>query len=1395
MKKENFSDEIAIAASQSLIEKEYWLKKLSLPTVKSSFPYDHMKKYPGFNKFSKDSVKFTFSIEISSMLMKLSREFSPQLFIILTTGVVILLHKYSGNQDIILGIPIDKQEVEGEFINTVLALRNQVNPGITFRELLLQVQELIVEAIRHQNYPIEELLNNLDMAFEDNDFPLFDVAVLLEDIHEKKYLSSVHPNILFSFSNKETEISGAVEFNPLVYEKPTIERIMTHYSKLLEISLRDVDVKVSDIDLISEQEKQKLIFDFNAVESIYPKDKTIHQLFAAQVEKTTDHIASVGIGFGTQGLEQKVEITYRELDQRANHLALELKAKGIGPDAIVGVLLERSIDMVIALLGILKAGGAYLPIDVDYPGNRIDYMLVDSLSEVLVTTQDLVKGESQAGIIKWKRQMVFLDELLTLFDRASSLRARPSGSAFTYPTNPEPLEPIAGLSQSTADYANLAYIMYTSGTTAKPKGVMVSHRNVIRLVKNTNFIQLNQETRILQTGAPVFDATTFEIWGSLLNGGQLVLAHQNIILEVDKLASLLVKSAINTLWLTSPLFNQLSRQNPLLFSPLRYLLVGGDILSPSHVNEVKRKFPGLNIINGYGPTENTTFSTTHLIEKEYQDNIPIGRPIANSLAYIVDRFNHPQPIGIFGELCVGGNGVSRGYLNNPELTAEKFIQNPFLSRSTNDRLYRTGDFTRWLPGSDIEFLGRIDHQVKIRGFRIEPSEIEECLLNHEVIEEAVVIAKTTTAESARVEDDANGDKTLYAYFVVKKEIEKKVDIAQLREYLSCSLPSYMIPSYFIQLEKIPLTPNGKINQKALPDPGPSHSQEYAAPRNELEKQLVAIWANILGMNENDISIDSNFFELGGDSIKSIQFSSRLKKYNLQIEIKDLFENPTIKELGKHVKKIKHVIDQELVKGYVELTPIQQWFFENNLKDQHHFNQSIMIYSKYGFSEEIIKAVFHKILQHHDALRMIYEFDEDRVNQINLGLEGQRFDFELINLESTSTSEIEKNLEKEANRIQRGINLSAGPLVKLGLFRTIEGDHLLVVIHHLVVDGVSWRILLEDFVIGYQQVERGEKIKFQDKTDSYQKWASELIRYSQSQELLKEMAYWNEIQQVSTPAMPSDHEMSIEEVKGQDNDIIRVEFTPQDTDKLLKKANHAYNTEINDLLLAALGLTIQEWAHIDRVLINLEGHGREGIIEGIDITRTVGWFTTQFPVVLDMRMGNDLSYSIRTAKETLRRIPNKGIGYGIIRYLVPAEKKPGFSFGQEPEISFNYLGQVGQEFDQGNPGKYNPLQVKISEMKMGDTRNSYFELKRALFIDSIVIEGKLHLSFYYNRCRYRKSTIQDLSGFFQRNLLKIIDHCMTKEEQKLTPSDLVDDIEISIEELEEIQDFTNSYIQE
>ncbi|MCP4151880.1 MAG: amino acid adenylation domain-containing protein, partial [bacterium] len=831
------------------------------------------------------------------------------------------------------------------------------------------------------------------------------------------------------------------------------------------------------------------LYEFNDTQADYPGEKTIHQLFEEQVERTPDHISLVGSwqlavgkekqvgsrqyavgnenikdkkelkenkkiknnkeitvqlpqmgavanvgGIHESPLQQTVQLTYRELNEKSDRLAALLREKGVEADVIVAIMAERSIEMIIGIIGVLKAGGAYLPIAPDYPEARKQFMLADSCTPILLTTSSPAVG------------IEFNKEILNIKDAITT-------------DNPQPASNIRHPASS------LAYVIYTSGSTGKPKGVMIGHGSAVNYIcwAIRQYTGEAGSSRFPFYTSISFDLTVTSLFTPLLSGNAVIIYGEKN--SGEGLRKIIESNNVNIVKLT-PSHLKLLDELELSSTCISQLIVGGEALSATLAGDIYKKFhKTVSIYNEYGPTEATVGCMVYkyISGENTGRDVPIGLPADNVRIYLLDTAGQPVPVGVSGQLYIAGEGLARGYLNRPELTVERFVtvQSSTINNQsliTGNRFYRTGDLAKWLPGGNIEFLGRIDHQVKIRGFRIELGEIENLLLSINNIKEAVVVAKK----------DKESNNYLAAYYVQNdpgtNEQQALLSITQLIDFLSEKLPGYMIPAYFVPLEKLPLTPNGKIDRNALPEPSVTDGAgtRYEAPGTPIEKKLVKVWQKVLG--NKSIGIHDSFFHLGGDSIKAIQVAAQLQKYGLRMEIKDLFLQLTISKFAPFIKDKIIEAQQGTISGDVKPTPIQQWFFNLDFTSKHHWNQGVMLYKKEGFDENIVPSVLKALVCHHDALRMSYPAPpvsegKNPVRQYNRGLEGELFSFSLKDFRTeTSSEDLEKRIGKQADLLQASIGLAAGPLVKTVLFKALQGDHLLLVIHHLVVDGVSWRIL-------------------------------------------------------------------------------------------------------------------------------------------------------------------------------------------------------------------------------------------------------------------------------------------------------------------------------------------------
>ncbi|MBO3285399.1 non-ribosomal peptide synthetase [Paenibacillus polymyxa] len=1243
------------------------------------------------------TVGGSLSEEVAQRVLQMSKGAPLATFMILLAGVQSLLHKYTGASDILVGMPVVRKPTETRrSVNHTVILKNSLSVGATFKTLLSELRTSLPEAIQHQHIPFLKMAEKLDLQYADG-IPVIHTLVSLKELHLDEIGQNVVTDCSFEFSLTGGTIQLALSYNEHLYDSEFMTRVVGHLNRLLAVGLHELELDIVRADMLSEDEKFQLLQSFNDTEKDYPRDRTIHQLVEEQAKRVPEATAVVFEGR---------RLSYAELNERANRLARTLRSVGVLPNQLVGLMARRSLETVVGILAVLKAGGAYVPIDPEYPEERIRYILENSNAQLLLTQRELLLQVPFEGTV------VALDDEQAYSDDGSNL------------------EPASGPN-------DLAYVIYTSGTTGKPKGVMLEHRGLVSLkLTFAHTLHTTEQDRVLQFASLSFDASCWEMFNALYFGATLYIPSTETVLD-DQLFERFMNEHAITIATLPPTYAAYLNSDRL--PSLSRLITAGSAVSAEFVQQWKDK---VQYYNAYGPTE-ASIATSVWAASTYDTErraIPIGRPIWNHRLYILGAQNQLAPIGVEGELCIAGVGLARGYWNRPDLTAEKFIEHPF---EPGERLYRTGDLARWLPDGNIEYLGRIDHQVKIRGFRIEIGEIEEQLLKIDSVQETIVIAR-----------EGKSGQELCAYLVAGRPLT----LGELRSELAQKLPNYMIPAHFVQLPRMPLTPNDKIDRKALPAPEGNAltGGAYVAPRNEAERTLADVWQAVL--NADRVGVTDHFFELGGDSIKSIQVSSRLHQAGYKLEIRDLFKYPTISQLSLHVKPIGRTIDQGEITGEMALTPIQHWFFESSFADPHHFNQSVMLYRKERFDEETVRQVLQKLAEHHDALRMVFRKTEQGFSARTRAIqEGGLFTLDVFDFKDAENTA--QAVEAKATDIQAGIDLENGPLVKAGLFRCADDDHLLLAVHHAVVDGVSWRILMEDFALGYEQAGKSEEIRFPAKTDAYRTWSEQLAAYAQSAEMAKERAYWQAVEQIAVPAVPKDLEADV--TTQQDSESLFVRLTPEETELLLKRVHRAYNTEMNDILVTALGIAVRKWTGHERVRINLEGHGRESIGTDIDITRTVGWFTTKFPVVLEPETDRDLAYQIKQVKESLRRIPNKGLGYGICRYLSKSED--GFVWGAEPEINFNYLGQFDDDVNQDEIG--------ISSYSSGSPASDRQARSFVLDINGMVLDGTLSLDLSYSRKQYHKVTMEAFAQRLEQSLRELIIHCAGKENTELTPSDV------------------------
>jgi amino acid adenylation domain-containing protein/non-ribosomal peptide synthase protein (TIGR01720 family) len=1281
------------------------------------------------------------SADASSALQTFANKNGLTMNTVLQGAWTILLHRYSGEEDIVFGatracrkasVP-EADEMVGLFINT-LPVRAAVSADTQTLSLLkaLRAQWLDLRAV--ELTPLSLIKNWSEIQ---PSHPLFESLV----VYEHQSLDATMKRIgkawearritmreLTNFPVTIAAYGGArlrikCEYDRRHLDPEPVRRMMGHLGSLLEAIPGNANAAVSSLPMLPSEEQAHLVDKWSRpamppAATRVPADgeATLPSLFERIVAEHAQRTALVC---------NNDVLTYEDLNKNANRLAHRLRGLGIGPDMLVALCVDRTNELVTAILGIMKAGGAYLPIDLAYPAERLAFMIEDANALVLITESKLVDRLPSTSAT-----VILIDQLPDEEDTT---------------TNPEPA----------AGPDHLAYVIYTSGTTGKPKGTMITHRNVVRLFGTTEaWFEFGPEDAWTLFHSCAFDFSVWEIWGALLYGGKLVVVPYDMSRSPDAFYRCLVREKVTVLNQTPSAFRQLVRAEEELGRrtlALRYVIFGGEALEMQslrpwferHGDEQPR------LINMYGITETTVHVTYRpLRESDVSAGSVIGRTIPDLSIYILEPAGSPAPIGIPGELHVGGAGLARGYLNRPELTADRFV-NRSLNGGEPIRLYRTGDLARWLPNGDIEYLGRIDHQVKIRGFRIELGEIESVLCEHPSVLEAVVVAR----------EDMPGEKKLAAYLVAD---EPAKDPAALRAHLERKLPNYMSPSAYVMLEKLPLTENGKVDRTALPAPDMQRSDlatDYVAPQTRTEKILAQVWAKVLRMES--IGVDDNFFEVGGDSILSIQVISLARGEKLNVTPKQLFENPTIGALAALVEHAEEpgAVEESPSQGEIPLTPVQHWFLEQSVTDAHHYNQEFLFNGKEHIDAQALSAALSTLEEHHEALRL--RFEEGPASWRQWLAEPSKVDpLQQEDLSGLADDDQVRAVRDKTRSCRQSLDLRKGPLWRVVYFDLgpSRGQQVFVVIHHLAVDGISWRILLEDLESAYRQALDEKAITLPRKTSSYKKWSDHLASYAGRKEMEDLLPYWRQVDGAPKESLPMDRQGGANIVSC--SDIVYASLSRTETRDLLRHVPAVYNTQIQEVLLAALAQSLCAWTGSRDHWISLEGHGREDIFTDVDLSRTVGWFTSIFPMQLSLPDPDDPGSILKSIKEQVRKLPGRGLGYGVLRYL---RRDSGIGSGAGPALLFNYLGQFDSVVDDSSL-------FQISEFDLRTWRSAAQARSHLLEVNCMIRSGCLETHWTYSRDVHDVSTLEWLAGEFVDSLRKLIAHCLSDESGGNTPSD-------------------------
>lgn len=1231
--------------------------------------------------------------------------------------VLLHQHKITRQKDLIIGTPVlnrsgvKKKRIVGMFTSTI-PFRTTVAGEESAADFIQRVNKELMESYFHQKYPYDLLVQELELRQNGYD-QLFQISV---NYYNTKLVNDWEGNAveneelycgqqLYSLQVviKEWTDSGELElkfdYQTGDYTEAAIESLYRRLTALAEQVVNGNDnLTVGDLSVVSEQERRMLVHEWNETEAYYPKEKPVHQLIVEQAAETPDRIAAICSGRS---------LTYAELLDFSDRLAHSLASGGIGKGSIVALLMEHSLETLISIVGVLRTGAAYLPVDVAYPGQRIRYLLEDSRSVMLLYNVNLPEEIGYTGGMM-RVDMSMLQGMPTVREPLS--------------VEVSPFDPV--------------YMIYTSGSTGKPKGVVVTHQGLANYTwwARTMYYTDEQDVAALYSSL-AFDLTVTSIFPPLINGN--AIAIYPAVKDEFVLERILSDNLATVLKLT-PAHLSLIKHRDNSKSKIRMLIVGGEDLKSAVAADIHRSFGGCAaLINEYGPTETVVGCITHRFEPEtdLHGSVPIGRPIANTQIYLLDEEMQPVPEGTLGEIYIAGDGVAEGYWQRPELTKKQFVKNVFTNKGA---MYKTDDLAIQRSDGSFEYRGRKDSQIKLNGYRIELGEIENHLMSVEGIREAVVVARRND----------NGKTELVAYL----SHGGRLTSLNVREALLEMLPVYLVPQYLIFMDKLPMTSNGKIDRKSLPDPETAiarYSSEVEP--NERHRVVLHVMKDVLQLKH--VSLLDNFYRLGGDSIKAIQAMAKLNEAGFSVQVKDILSFPVIGELASFIGRGIEVKRQRLpAEGDVQPTPITAWFFSRKLACPHHYNQSVLLSLKHRASKDQLSLALQYLARHHDVFRL--KLDESSgFLRYSKEPAGQGIRLDAVSLDDVPEEGTEHAVLHRSLAFKQSLHMVRGPLFRGVLFERSEGkEWLLLTAHHLIVDAVSWRILLEDLNRILQAMAADRPMPLLARTDSYQTWADALSAYRQNK-VDEELGYWLQVAQTFEPPWTADKSFGAMTIE--DTETIHAEWSREDTTRLLTMANRAYNTRPGDLLVTALALACRAASGKSQFTIEMESHGREAIAADVDVSRTVGWFTAIYPVRLALP-DTDKGEQLKAVKEQLRAVPNQGIGYGALamdhKIPLPAART----------IRFNYLGEIDDRMQDS--------MFELAEYATGQEQADENTFDTLLDLMPYIRNKQLRMSVMYSTKDFQPAVLDRFVQIYTDQLQELLDYCCAKTEVDFTPSD-------------------------
>ncbi|MEV4434130.1 amino acid adenylation domain-containing protein [Streptomyces sp. NPDC049555] len=1336
----------------------HWTRTLAGLPEELDLPLDRPR--PGVPSQRGDIVRFEIPPALHGRLADLARARGASLFMVLQSAVAVLLSKLGAGTDIPLGSAVAGRgdtrldDLVGCFVNTVV-YRNDVSGNPTVAELIDRSREMALAAHAHQDVPFERLVEALNPERSLARNPLFqvmmDVQTPAESTLELPGLAAtpqqVDPGVtkidlLFGLDERSAGheapagIGGRLEYSTDLFDRATIEAMSGRLVRVLEAFTADSATRVADIDVLTSGERHQVTREFNLAPVVEP-EAPLPALFEAQAARTP----------GAPALAEGAHTwTYAELNARANRLAHALIAAGAGPEERVAVLLPRSADLVVALLAVLKSGAAYVPVDPDYPAERVAYMLTDS-APALVVAAPATRDAVPAGL-------PVLDVTAEHATPAHDVRDADRTRAL--------------------DLDHPAYVIYTSGSTGRPKGVVVTHRSVAVYLQYARERYPSVAGSALLHSPVSFDLTVTALYAPLITGG---------LVRVTALEGPGTGAPRPSFLKATPSHLALLGVLPEEFAPTGELVVGGEMLLGEVVDELRRVRPGITVVNEYGPTEATVGCVEYRIGPDEDvpgGPVPIGRPMWNSTIHVLDAALGPLPPGVAGEIYIGGGQLARGYLGRPALTAERFVADPY--GPPGARMYRTGDVGRWRADGELEYLGRTDDQIKLHGFRIELGEVEAVLARHPGVSRA----------AATVREDTPGHKQLVGYVVPAEGAA--LDAADVLAHAAGPLPAHMVPAAVVVLDDLPLTPNGKLDRKALPAPQFEGAvQQDAAPRTALEETLAGLFADVLGREE--IGVDDSFFELGGDSIVSIQLVARARRLGLQLTPKEVFELKTVAALAAAVAEATPSAQaaQEAGTGPLPATPVMRWLEERG-GDADAFHQSALIQVPPALGEEHLATALQALLDTHDALRT----RRDRG--------GERWTYEITAPGSVAAAGLVRRVDaagldattlraliaREARAAWGRLAPDAGVMAQLVWFDAAEAPgRLLLAVHHLVVDGVSWTVLLPDLRAAWEAAAEGKTPQLAPVGTPLRRWAQLLTE--QVGRRADESELWADVLRLPAPQL-TDRTLDAQLDTAFAARHLTHTLPPEVTGPLLHTAPGALNAGVHEVLLTALTLAVEHWRTRrgqdggDGLLVDVEGHGRQDIADGLDLSRTVGWFTTIHPARLATGVtdrddvwaaGPEAGRALRAVKEQLRAAPDAGLGHGVLRHLDP-QAAPRLAALATADVLFNYLGR-----SPAPGGDWGPAPETDEVLAEG----ADLPLSHLLEINAVVHDHpdgpRLVATWTWPGRLLPEPAVRELADTFFRALRALTDHADRPDAGGWSPSDLAL-VELSQDEIDGLE---------